>query len=379
MSLLSIAPEFVSQAAADLEGIGSALGSANAAAAGSTTGVLAPAADEVSLAITGLFGAHAEQYQALSAQAARFHSQFVSILNSAAGTYLSTEVENAQQSLVNAVGAPSKALLGEPSIGTGAGAAASEIAASGAGGGAVASPLTGVLRAAAAAPAVGGAYQNLIANTEASLQTIGSTFANVTVPAVANAIVSYPQLIITSLETGNLLPLLNIPIQLATASATVTQLLTVPVSVSLISLTPPNLTLGLVLGLPSMLAFDALGAPVNAVIEAANSASAFATALQFGNTTTAIGALVDAPANIANGFLNGEQALSLDLQLPGVSVTANIPFNGLLAPLEPLTASVTVPGLPVIDTVTLVGPPSGGVVNAVVNGIPQMLADLFTV
>jgi hypothetical protein len=378
MSLLSIAPEFVSQAAADLEGIGSALGSANAAAAGSTTGVLAPAADEVSLAITGLFGAHAEQYQALSAQAARFHSQFVSILNSAAGTYLSTEVENAQQSLVNAVGAPSKALLGEPSIGTGAGAAASEIAASAAGG-AVASPLTGVLRAAAAAPAVGGAYQNLIANTEASLQTIGSTFANVTVPAVANAIASYPQLIITSLETGNLLPLLNIPIQLATASATVTQLLTVPVSVSLISLTPPNLTLGLVLGLPSMLAFDALGAPVNAVIEAANSASAFATALQFGNTTTAIGALVDAPANIANGFLNGEQALSLDLQLPGVSVTANIPFNGLLAPLEPLTASVTVPGLPVIDTVTLVGPPSGGVVNAVVNGIPQMLADLFTV
>jgi hypothetical protein len=119
MSFVTVAPEFVGQAAADLESIGSALSSANAAAAAPTTGVIAPGADEVSLAITALFGTHARQYQALSAQAATFHSQFVSMLNAGAGSYLATEVANAQQSLVNAVNAPSQALLGHPLIGTG--------------------------------------------------------------------------------------------------------------------------------------------------------------------------------------------------------------------------------------------------------------------
>jgi hypothetical protein len=121
MSFVTVAPEFVSQAAADLEGIGSALSSANAAAAAPTTGVIAPGADEVSLAITALFGTHARQYQALSAQAATFHSQFVSMLNAGAGSYVSTDVANAQQGLVNALNAPSRALLGHPLIGTGTG------------------------------------------------------------------------------------------------------------------------------------------------------------------------------------------------------------------------------------------------------------------
>src|SRR5271166_4145434 len=115
MSFVTVAPEFVGQAAADLEGIGSELSSANAAAAAATTGVIAPGADEVSVAITALFGTHARQYQALSAQAATFHSQFVNTLNAGAGSYVSTEVANAQQSLVNAVNAPSQALLGHPS------------------------------------------------------------------------------------------------------------------------------------------------------------------------------------------------------------------------------------------------------------------------
>jgi len=120
MSFVTVAPEFLGQAAADLEGIASALSSANAAAAAPTTGVIAPGADEVSLAITALLGTHARQYQALSAQAATFHSQFVSMLNAGAGSYVDTEVANAQ-SLVNAVNAPSQALLGHPLIGTGTG------------------------------------------------------------------------------------------------------------------------------------------------------------------------------------------------------------------------------------------------------------------
>jgi hypothetical protein len=115
MSFVTVAPELVGQAAADLEGIGSALNSANAAAAAPTTGVIAPGADEVSEAITALFGTYARQYQALSVQAATFHSQFVTMLKAGAGSYAGTEVANAEQSLVNAVNAPSQALLGHSS------------------------------------------------------------------------------------------------------------------------------------------------------------------------------------------------------------------------------------------------------------------------
>jgi len=115
MSFATVVPEFVGQAAADLEGIGSALSSANAAAAAPTTGVIAPGADEVSLAITALLGTHARQYQALSAQAATFHSQFVSMLNAGAGSYVGTEVANAKNNLLSAVNAPVQELLGHPS------------------------------------------------------------------------------------------------------------------------------------------------------------------------------------------------------------------------------------------------------------------------
>jgi len=383
MSFLTVAPEFVGQAAADLEGIGSELSTANAEAAAATTGVLAPGADEVSLAITAMFGTHAREYQALSAQAATFHSQFVSTLNAGADSYVSTEVANVQQSLVNAVNAPSRALLGHPLIGIGTGAAGSQNAGLGAGGGAAGSTVTGgvitsgVMRA-AAIPTVTGlppAYQNLIADTVASLEGIGNTFANVTVPVVVHAITGYPELIITSLQSGNLLPILSIPVDLAQGFATVTQALTTPVYLSGVSLTPPNISIGIGLGLQETLILDVLGAPVNGAIAAAHSASAIAAAMQAGNSQAVMAALVAAPADIANGFLNGQFTLSLDLPLPGLSATANIPFGGLLAPVEPLSASVTVPGLPLINTVTVTGPPIGGVVFAVVNYVPAFFAE----
>lgn len=109
MSLLSIAPDIVAGASGNLENLGSMLRSATASAASQTTAVLAPAADEVSAAITALFGSHAQQFQAVSAQAAAFHDQFVNLLNGGAEQYLSTEVANAQQTLANAVSAPAQA------------------------------------------------------------------------------------------------------------------------------------------------------------------------------------------------------------------------------------------------------------------------------
>ncbi len=54
---------------------------------GPTSGVLAPGADEVSASIAALFDAHSQVYQALSAQAAAFHSQFVQLMNGGAAQY----------------------------------------------------------------------------------------------------------------------------------------------------------------------------------------------------------------------------------------------------------------------------------------------------
>ena len=58
-------------------------------------GVLAAGADEVSAAITTIFAAHAQAYQALSAQAATFHQQFVQLMHAGAGSYASAEAANA--------------------------------------------------------------------------------------------------------------------------------------------------------------------------------------------------------------------------------------------------------------------------------------------
>jgi hypothetical protein len=56
MSFLSVAPDAVTTAAGNLEGIASARGDANATAEITTTGVMAPAADAVSAAITAILG-----------------------------------------------------------------------------------------------------------------------------------------------------------------------------------------------------------------------------------------------------------------------------------------------------------------------------------
>ena len=95
MSFVVTAPEVLGLVAADVAGIGSSVSAANAAAAAPTTAVLAAADDEVSAAITAVFSSHARQFQALSAQAAAFHDQFVQILKSGAGSYTSTEAANA--------------------------------------------------------------------------------------------------------------------------------------------------------------------------------------------------------------------------------------------------------------------------------------------
>lgn len=139
------------------------------------------------------------------------------------------------------------------------------------------------------------------------------------------------------------------------------------------SLTLSGLSLELNLGLPELLGLNALGAPVNAAMAAGTSATSFVGAVSTGDPVGAATALFGAPAHIVDGFLNGHQTLSTQLLLPGLSVTANVPLNGLLGPLEPLTATATLPGLPLLNTLTVTGSHFGGLVPTLLEYVPELL------
>jgi hypothetical protein len=94
MSFVTTQPEALSAAAGSLQGIGSSVNSQNAAAAAPTTGVVPAAADEVSALTAAQFAAHAQLYQAVSAQAAAIHEAFVHTLGTSARSYAATEAAN---------------------------------------------------------------------------------------------------------------------------------------------------------------------------------------------------------------------------------------------------------------------------------------------
>lgn len=100
-------PEEIAAAATDLANIGAAISMANLVAARATTGGgQAAGAEEVSVAIAAVFGAHADRYHALNADAARFHQLFVQTLTAGGASYASTEVANAQENMLVLVNAP---------------------------------------------------------------------------------------------------------------------------------------------------------------------------------------------------------------------------------------------------------------------------------
>jgi hypothetical protein len=95
MPSLITQPRLIAAAAADVAEINSAIGAANAAATGPTTGVAAAAADEVSAAAAKLFGSYAQEYQAVLNQASIFHEDFAAALASAGNAYAAAEAANA--------------------------------------------------------------------------------------------------------------------------------------------------------------------------------------------------------------------------------------------------------------------------------------------
>ncbi len=109
MSFLTAVPEMMSAAVTDLAGIGSTLSEASSAASAATTGVMPPAMDEVSEAISCMFGAHGQAYQALSARAAQFHAQFVEALTAGANAYAGAEA-SVVQTMQSGVASPVQAV-----------------------------------------------------------------------------------------------------------------------------------------------------------------------------------------------------------------------------------------------------------------------------
>ncbi|WP_415823635.1 PE family protein, partial [Mycobacterium basiliense] len=139
-SFVFAAPEVLTAAADDLGGIGQAVRAATGAAAPSTTAIAPLAGDEISVAVTRMFGAYAQEFQTLSARMARFHTDFVQALLAGVRAYSATEAANAsplqtlEQELLASINAPSQMLTGRPLIGNGANGLDGTGAAGGAGG-----------------------------------------------------------------------------------------------------------------------------------------------------------------------------------------------------------------------------------------------------
>lgn len=182
----------------------------------------------------------------------------------------------------------------------------------------------------------------------------------------------------------NLLPAGSIPAQISQNVTNVIDTVTdtslaaqVLLTIRLLPLPPvANFSIALNAGLPAALLIDALGAPYNAAGAVGASTSMLLGQLQTGNYAGAIGTLIDAPAVVADAFLNGQSTLPIGFDLNGSPAVVNLPMNGILVPATPYTASVGT----VIGTVTapVGGTPISGLATGLLIYAPQQLALAIT-
>jgi hypothetical protein len=92
VSFVITVPELMQGAAREMAGIGSSVADATASASGPTSGIAAAAQDEVSAAIAALFGTFGRQFQAVSAQAHAFNTQFAHSLSASAAAYATQDL-----------------------------------------------------------------------------------------------------------------------------------------------------------------------------------------------------------------------------------------------------------------------------------------------
>ncbi len=176
----------------------------------------------------------------------------------------------------------------------------------------------------------------------------------------------------------NVLNVLTIPSISATA--------TVPLG------NPQTGSLSAFFGLPLVVTYAVAGAPLATLGGMANAATAVQQALLAGNGAGALGALIDSPAIVANGFLNGETIVDMTIPVPisvtipvigpvstTVPITLHLSFDGILVPPHPVTATIDLSGI-VPNTqipVTIFGTPFMGLAPLMLNYLPQQLAGVI--
>jgi hypothetical protein len=212
-------------------------------------------------------------------------------------------------------------------------------------------------------------YLELFTNSFTNLQAIGTEFANVTLPelqAALQAIIANPSLIA------------ELPQAVFTALST---------PLTLTTTLPPDLVpivIAITLGAPLLIGLGEVGplATTSGELE-----TVFGQ-LTSGDPTQVLSALIDGPANIANAFLNGHVGLDV------LGEQLNI-FNGILVPDQPFSLTVgtdlitqlltylgadsgllgdlttLLGGLPTGDLATITVGPLAGLVDALVNYVPQ--------
>jgi hypothetical protein len=301
MSFVSVVPDAVTAASENLAGIGSSLRAAHAAAAAQTTAIAAPAADEVSAAIASFFGTSGREFQALGAQAAAFHDNFVSTLNAGIGQYVSAEVANVQQTLMNAVNAPAQALLGRPLIGTGQSVAGT-------------------------AAATAAAFQS------STTQTINTLIGPITFTATGSgSILNGTDGPFTGGATGTT-PLGNFAISLSGNALDGPGGVGTELQITGGSLSGPALTALVGLAGPAVTTQSALS----------NSISTFTSDLAAGNGVGALATLAAAPFDVTGAALGIGPTGTTTITVPlssNPTVDLNIPVGGLLSPATPITAT----------------------------------------
>jgi len=238
---------------------------------------------------------------------------------------------------------------------------------------------------------VAGGFLNLLVSG-VSTTTTGNAL---TVPVNANVALTgtladlNPIISVPGLRTQyltNLLPPGSIPAQI---SQNVTNVLNTVTNTSLtaqaslnIKLLPPNAgvtgKLNTEIGLPTVLTIEAFGATIDGLGGAGASVNLIDVDLQAGNWAGAIRALVDAPALVANDFLNGESTLPISFDAGGYPAVVNLPLDGLLVPVTPYTATIS--GLPLVGTLTITatGTPISGLATGLFVYAPEQLAAAIT-
>lgn len=357
MSFVSVVPDIISAAAGNLESIGSALTEANGAAAIPTFGLGVMGADEISAAVKAAFVTHAQQYQAVSAQAAAFHEEFVRTLSTGVGAYVSTELANAEQNVLNAVNAPVQSLLGA----------------------------AGPAPAAAVVNEMSQSFNYPLGPLQLSGNIAGSVLDDGSVFVSGGASATLGPVSLLSASGTASLPV-NGPVFVGINGNS----LYGPVGLTLSGTSAPvgdvptiQFTSG-TLNLPSAIPLLAAqyGPYVVGAASLGNSSGALMSALSSGNVLGAATAFLGSPLNFSEAMLYGTTTVSFPdttiaaaLGLPVSSLPqVHIPFGGYLAPPQPIT--VTVPTISYGSEGTLLGSQFalqgttfGGIVPLLLNSI----------